>query len=1160
MRETKNHRLCDFILRNLVIFIMTMFFLLVSGMHSYASNKVINEPGTMTSDNILEQRKVTGTVTDSDGKPLPGVTVLVKGTRIGAITDANGNYSVDAEESQILEFSFIGMKTIDRPASSLVINVSMEQDVFAVDAVVVTALGVKRDRKSLGYAISRIEGEVLTVAGNPVNPLESLHGKAPGVTIRQSVSGPTGGIDINIRGNSALEFESSTRPLIVVDGVPIHDQESAIVDNKEYKGDYGAGINDLNASDIESIEILKGAKASVLYGSQGANGVVLITTKSGKGSKGIGVEVNYQYSLNKPKSYMELQNEYGSGLNEYDWNYLDIDGVEVPAINGTPQNFGPKFDGRDLLYWDGVTRPYQAYPNNFMFFYQNGHTQSTNAAISSSGDFGHTRLSYTNYDYQGITPDFYQKKNTVSFAGQANISDRISLDYATNLYDIKTHNRLTDWAVGMVNGINRDLPWDELARDRAYLINDPDNPNYGYLADEAYREQEDPNFVDGIIQSYYPIQQAYNALWKRDMNSALDDKFHIIGSLRPTIRFNEWLYFVGQASLDYTQIDYTTETSPTSIYPGIVGAAYRVQKESNRIEEYRAFLNFEKDFTIAGKTLNVFAFGGPSYRNVKNDKMFVSTSDREGDAFTYADWFHIHNQNTEGWPTSKYMNEVRDFSFGENSMYSLIGVTTFTYNYKYTLELNARNDWTSTLLAPNNSYFYPGAAITYDFTTEAKKLLPKLQFGKIRTSFADVGRDAPSRYFAYQSLVSGQVNGTDVLYADVSKNLYASLLKPERKREWEIGTEISFFSGNRLMLDASYYINHVYDQLISVNLTPMSGASSIKINAGDIKNWGYELQLAGTPVMTKGLRWDLVLNVANQYNKILELYPGLPEKEVKNLNHGLRVMAKEGERSGNIYGIGPRYVESGEFEGQPIVEGSGVSYNLDGENEILVGNIYPDIVGGFTSNLNYKGFNLTMMIDYSFGATLYSWPNYALKGTGTSMESLEGRDEAHGGLAYYIDADGNNIPWDHNQAAPAESVDGYVYHDGIVLEGVQEDNSNPDEPVYTKNETIVSAASYYYNNFVFWTNGQLLDAVNDKYDNDYIKLREVSLSYKFPQKITSKLSMKKLSVGVFARNLGYLYKTLPNFDAESASGTKAFTGSYVIPSAQYYGFKLSCGF
>lgn len=1127
---------------------------------------------------------VSGKVSDESGNTLPGVNVIVKGTTKGVVTDIDGNYKLDIPEGSVLVYSFIGYLTREVEVSGQsVIDIALQVDATELDEVVVTAMGVMRDRKSLGYAISKVEGKDLVKAGNPVNPFSILQGRASGVNVRQSVSGPTGGVEINIRGTNALEFEANTRPLFVIDGVPMHDTESQIFDgggNAERKGDYGSGINDLNALDIESIEVLKGAKAAVLYGSAGGNGVILVTTKKGSKSQGFGVEVNYQYSVERPKNYIDFQNEFGTGENEYAFmdfgtgtdNWIDVDGTNTLVQPARNLNFGPAFAGNedvDLLYWDGVTRKYQAYPNNYMFFYDNGHTMSTNFSVTNGGDYGNTRFSYTNYDYQGIVPDFFQKKNTFSFAGKLNVSSKVSLDFSTNYYNVKTQNRISEWAVTQVSGINRDAPYEELIANEKYKITDPNDPNFGYLYTDTYRNDFDPDYVDGILRDpWYPELPMARQFYGRQSDRYVDQKSHLIASIRPTVHFTDWLYFVGQASMDLTNTDIENKENPTEISPTILGGEYRVQKEKAYNQEFRAFLNFDK--TLVNDRLKIFAMGGATYSRLFKDKLYAGLYTNTEGGLIYADWFNLSNQlvapDVNYWPqTSDQVGNVRGYTTDERKLYSVLGLATFTWDKIYTLELNARQDRTSTLHPDNNTYFYPGAAFTWNFTEKAKNIVPFLQFGKLRTSFADIGRDAPSTYFAsnFAFRAGNAVNGTDALRVQAPETLFGGTIKPERKRELEIGTELNFFKGNRLSADFSYYTNNVYDQIMSVTLHPYTGANAIKVNAGDVKNWGYELLLRGVPIQTSDFRLDMTLTMASQHNKIVELFPGLPQKVITSVGHGVQVVAREGEKSGNVYAKGPRIVEEGEFAGREIVAPSGVEYDLNLDDDILVGNIYPNFLGGFSTNLSYKGFNLGMFLDYSYGATVYNFADYVMKGTGTTQQSLFGRNEQYGGLGYYIDDTSfEKIPIGHNDAAPSNALDGLVYHDGIIMNGVQEDASDPENPLYSENDVIVSAAEFYgtaNGNYIFTTGGQILDGVHNRYDNDYVKIREVTLSYTFPYTLVQKLSLQNLSMTLFARNLGYLYKTMPNFDAEASTGTKTFRGEDVLPSTQSFGFQLSFG-
>ncbi|MEN8118500.1 MAG: SusC/RagA family TonB-linked outer membrane protein [Bacteroidota bacterium] len=1090
------------------------------------------------------QQTVTGTVTGEDGLGIPGVSVVQKGTMNGTITDIDGNYSLSVPANSILVFSFVGMTTVDERVDNRTnINVTLTTDEIGIDEVVVTAQGIRRDRKSLGYAISSIKAEELTIAGTTQNPVMALYGKAAGVSIRQSAAGPTGGININIRGAAGLQSDAKTRPLFVVDGVPIFDENTSLTQGT----DYGSGINDINAEDIESIEILKGAKASVLYGSEGANGVVLITTKSGgKVRDRLNVNVSYQTTIEEPRTFIEFQNTYGSGGSIYDVNEIEA-GQSYPEAIYSISNFGPAFDEtQQRIWWDGVARPYVARPNNYNFLFSNGFSNQVNAAVAKSGDFGSVRLSVTNKDYEGIMEELSQKNNTVSFSGNFKFSNKLSVETSMNMFNIKTHNRPSNMLGFFVDGVDRGAPFQEFIENDDYLYNDPENKNFGYrkqLGEEGYPT------------GYYSLKDYQNFTWSRRNNSNLDEKMHLIAMVRPKYRINDWLSVSGQASLDYTDTDYTTKNRETLVYPELVGGSYRYARRNTQIEEYKGFVNFFKSFM--DNRLDVVAMAGTAYKSVSENYITVSTASVGAPSgFNFPGWYHLNNQNPAGWPAANNRSKVRNNSFGENSLYGVFGVVTLTWDSKYTLELNARNDWSSSLPPDNNSYFYPGVAFTYDASDLLKSVVPSLQFGKFRASWADVGRDAPSRYYAYNSYSAGVISGTDAQSVSVPSSLFAGALMPERKRELEFGTEMAFFKNNRLGLDFSFYTNSVYDQIMAVPLSQSTGASEIKINAGQVDNWGYELQINAVPVLKKDFRWDMTFTTANQFSEVVKLYPGITQKNVNSMRGKVYVMAKEGERVGNLYGTGLKM----DPDGNRIVSADGSSYKLDEKNEVLLGNVFPSFMGGFNSTIKFKGFSLYAHIDYSFGASMYSETNQWLSANGTSVQSLEHRDEEHGGIAYYIDSETNErVPWEHGQAAPAASANGNVYHDGIILEGVTEVKDADGNVIgYEENNNIVPVSAYY-GGFVSWAN-EAINAVDLKYKNDYIKLREVSLAYSIPKNLVNKLKLSSASVSLFARNVGYLYKTVPNLDSEAFMGTNTYFEASAIPSTRTWGLKVALGF
>lgn len=1111
--------------------------------YTIIDRKIILAPDYLTEVPEVPLRIITGTVSFTNGAPIPGANIVVTGTTRGTTTDNNGKYSIDVPDGAAsLTFSFVGMEPQTVVIGSLTqINVTMAESAIGLQEVVVTALGIKRDRRSLGYAISTINGKELTVAGNPQNPILALYGKAAGVTIRQSASGPLGGININIRGAAGLQADAKTRPLFVVDGVPIFDENTGLHISST---DFGTGINDINPEDIESVDILKGAKASVLYGSEGANGVVLITTKSGgKIPDRLNVNLSYQTSVEQPLLYVEFQNKYGNGNNIYDVQNI-TQGQSYPSANTGMLNFGPAFDAtQQRVWWDGVARPYEARPNNYDFVLKNGSNNQVNVSVDKSGDFGNARLSFTNMDYKGVQDNLWQKKNTTSFSGTFKLSKKFTVETVINLFNVKTNNRASS---AVTSNTARDAPFQEFVESKDYLINDVADKNYGYK-----RDLEGSSYPTNNYGLFFFATQA----WNRNKNSSLDDKFHLIGSVRPTYRINDWLSVTGQASLDYTDTDFTNKNSVERVYPNLYGGYYSFARRNTKIEEYKGLVNFYKSF--ANDLLDVSAFVGTSFKNVSESYINVATSSiGSSSGFNYPNWYNINNQNPAGWPNSSYMDQVRGNYFGQNSLYGLFGVATLTWNSKYTLELSARNDWSSTLPPGNNSYFYPGVAFTYDATDVFQGFLPSLQFGKFRASWADVGRDAPSRYYAYNSLTAGIIEGTDAQSVSSPMSLFAGDLLPERKREIEFGTEMSLFKGNRLGLDLSIYTNTVYNQIMAIPLSASTGASEIKINAGEVSNWGYEVQVTGTPVLKNKFRWDMTFTTANQYSRVKKLYPGISQKIVNSMRGQVNVIAREGERIGNLYGTALNL----DPDGNRIVSANGASYGLDATKQVLLGNVFPNFMGGFNTTLSYKGFSLYAHIDYSFGASMFSETNQWLHYCGTGLQSLKNRDEENGGLAYYVDnATGKNIAWQHGNAAPAEARDGLVYHDGLILNGVVPVTDSQGQITgYEKNTNIVPVSAYYAT-FVSWAN-EAINAVDLKYKNDYVKIREVSLSYQLPHNLIKKLKVNNVNIGLFVRNLGYLYRTLPNLDAEAYMGTNTFFEASVIPSTRSLGMSLSIGF
>jgi len=1063
---------------------------------------------------------VNGVVRETNREPVPGVSIRVKNATIGTATDAEGKYSITVPSANtVLIFSFIGYEATEETVGNRrTIDVILSESATVIDEVVVTAMGVKRDQRALGYATSTIKASDLVIAGNTVNPLTTLYGKAAGVGIQAGAAGPTGGVNIKIRGAASLESSSKTRPLFVVDGVRIYDKESNM-SQRDYDPlnsfDYGSGINDINPEDIESIEILKGAKASVLYGSEGANGVVLITTKRGAKTRGLGVTLSYQHTLEKPFSYIDWQNEYGTGSSTI-WPTLP-EGQTIRKISNDRYSFGPKFDGSPIQFFDGSINPYQAYPNNFNDLFRNGSSDQLNVAIAGGNEKGNMRVSYTNFNYNATLENHWQKRNSLSITGQMQVSDFASFEISTNTFYTQTHNRLGNLQDLIAWGVHRDYDYKKLKA--IYLTED------GYMNKELYQD-------GGLPRSSLYLLDLW---WNQNQNSNTDSRINNNTSVRATLRFTPWLYFVGQAGFNIQNTDMTRENPIRYTNPN-QGGQYRFQRDNAVTQEYTGFLNFEKGFL--NDDLNVHIFAGPSYNSLTDNTIYVSTYG----GLNYPGWYSL--ANGQSFPGQANAGNVRGHSRGSDFSYGVLGQAVFSWKNIYYAEISARNDWSSTLPPANNSYFYPGVSFSWNFNEIFA--IPHLNYGKLFTSFADVGRPA-SRYFALKSYDIGFLQLLpDVTSVSGPSDLFAGDLKPERKREFEIGLSSRWFK-NRTEFNFSYYTNNIYNQIMSVPLTNSTGANNIRINAGNVSNWGYELYLKGTPVMTNDYKWDITWTMANQYSKVIKLYPGITRKPLGG--GGFAVVADEGKRYGEIL----MYDYVRDDNGNRVVNNNGL-YDLDRDAMKPVNkNISPDFFGGLMSSFFWKGFNAYVGLDYKFGGSIFSYSNYYLTALGETKNTLKYRDESHGGIAYYV-ADGQRIRCEHNlQQGPNGET---VFHNGMILKGMKKNSDGS----YSPNDIIANSTDYYRSFLSDMSDAFQPDAL---YRNDYIKLREVSIGYTLPKKWSEKVMMQKVNLALNARNLFYLYKTIPNIDVESTLGTSgenSYREQSFYPATRTYGFAINVSF
>lgn len=1081
----------------------------------------------------MAQQSVTGTVTDEgDGLGIPGVSVIEKGTSNGTVTDVDGKYSLIVPADAVLVFSFVGLSTVGEEVNGRsVIDVIMTATTVGIDEVMVTALGVRKEAKALGYAVSKVGTDRILASGTPSNALQSLYGSAAGVQVAATASGPSGGMKINIRNAVSFDANSTTRPLIVVDGVPIHDENTSIGYGATSR-DNGTGINDINPDDIASFEILKGAKASVLYGSEGANGVVLITTKSGVKSKGLGVSASFTTSWDNAAFLPELQRDYGTGrspsTSETDAQgfYLDENGQRTLDYAG--QAFGPKFDPNVTLnWWDGSSRKWEPQSSDiYKDLFNQGRQTTTNVALSSSSDKGSMRFSYTNMQLSPTTPAGAYTKNTFSISASYNLNEYISVKYTGNYFvseNLNAANASTFDAQGSrasLGAYSADIDVNLLRN--TMLTED----GYNYFANPENRL---------LISN--GRRSVVSFFWDQEQNESIFNRLHNIQSLTVDLKANEVWSATLMGGLDLTNERdvYKGKLQDPALIGPNSGSSFSDKSRNIRKTYGQGMINFDKTFS----DINLSGFVGGAIR--QNYYEMKGATVQGG--MVIPNFFSFSNMPSGEQPIYNYDN-------GEDILYSVLGSAQVAWKNEVYVEVQARNDWSSILPPGNNSYFYPGVSATW-IMSESLELPAILDFTKVRASWADVGRPGP-RYFSNVNYGVSQSGAGYILsppsdLPPMDENGIPNL-KPERKREFEVGFETYLFSNQRVGIDFSYYKSNTYDQIMAVTAPPGMGVSRIRMNAGDVSNRGWELALKTKPVVTNDFSWNLDFTFSSTKTKVEKLDGELTSLTLWSTN-GLNAVAEVGgeyglvyQQRGNRHYINPSDPNDPN-NGKRIVSANGGSYEYNSNSTKMVGKILPDVVGGVFTSFNYKNFRLIANMDYSFGALFISETETYMMAAGVLSETLDYRDAATGGIAYHI-ADGVKV-------AGQDPNGGNTYNDGVLLDGVYP-NGNP-------NDKVVSADDYYYDSY--FSNGFFPE--DRLFKSDYIALRNIALDYMVPTSASSKIGLTDLTLSVFGNNVAYLYKAAPNSIPESSNGTGWGSSSYgttALPSQRSFGMAIKIKF
>ncbi len=1078
------------------------------------------------------QQTVTGTVADEDGLGIPGVSVVQKGTGNGTITDVDGKYALTVPGDGTLVFSFVGMTTVEEQVGGRsTIDVTLLTDAVGIDEVVVTALGIRKEAKALGYAVSKVAEDRIMASGTPANALQSLYGSAAGVQVASTASGPSGGMKINIRNAVSFDPSSTTRPLIVVDGVPIHDENTSIGYGSTSR-DNGTGINDINPDDIASFEILKGAKASVLYGSEGANGVILITTKSGKKSKGLGVAASFTTSWDNAAFMPELQNTYGTGRSPSNGEtdaqgyFLDENGERTLDYSGGA--FGPKFDPSvQLNWWDGSKRPwvgrgYSIYDDMF----RQGRQNTSNVALSSSSDKGSMRVSYTNMQLTPTTPAGQYDKNTFSVSASYKLNDYISVKYTGNYFTSKNLNAAnagtfdSQGARSSLGAYSADIDVD-LVKD--YIITDD---GYNYFANPNLK-----NFFSNGRRSVVGF------FWDQQQNESEFKRQHNIQSLTLDIKVNDMISATLMGGMDNTteRNIYRGKLQDPSLIGPNSGSAFTDRSRDIRKSYGQGMINFDKDVS----DFNISGFVGGAIR--KNYYEMKGASVQGG--MVIPNFFSFTNLPSGVQP-------IYNFDNGEDVLYSVLGSAQVSWKNELYVEAQARQDWSSILPPGNNSYFYPGMSATW-IASSSLDLPEIVEFAKLRASWADVGRPGP-RYFSNVNYGVSASGGGYILsppshLPPMDENGIPNL-KPERKREYEVGFETYLFTNQRIGADFSFYKSNTYDQIMSVTAPPGMGVSKIRMNAGDVSNRGWELAIKTKPIYTRDFKWNVDMTFASSKTKVERLDGELSAHTLWSTN-GLNAVAEVGGEYGLVYQQKgwQHYINPSDpndpNNGKRIVNSGGTAYNYNSKSSKMVGKLLPDVTGGLFTSFTYKNVRVIANMDYSFGALFISETETYMMASGILEESLAYRDEASGGIAYHMEGG--------KKVAGVAPGGGDTYYDGVLLDGVR--------PNGDANDKVVSAEDYYYNSY--FSNGFYPE--DRLFKSDYIALRNVAIDYMVPGRYSKMVGLNDLTVSVFGNNLAYLYKAAPNSIPESSNGTGWGSSSYgttALPTQRSLGMSIKVKF
>ncbi len=1025
--------------------------------------------------NLLQAQtsEVRGKVTDDAGVALQGVSVTLKGTKTGTSTGADGTFRIMAPAAGTLVITNVGLATTEvNIQGRSFIDVQLSKSSQALDEVVVTALGIRKSRNQVAYAAQQVAGEEVSKT-RTANFINNLSGKVAGLELRQTNT-LGGSTNVTLRGVKSIT--GNNQALFVVDGVPFDNANNNSANQRTGRGgfDYGNAAADINPDDIESITVLKGAAASALYGSRGSNGVILITTK--KGSRGLGITVNSGVSFNSidKSTFAKYQKDYGGGYGAYYEDpsglflFRDIDGngtKDLVTPLSEDASFGAKFDPTKMVFqWDafdpsspnfGKARPWLAAANDPSTIFEKPVNFNNSIYIDGSTDKGSFKLGYTRTDDKGIMPNSKVTKNLINFGSVYNITSKLSAGGSINFSNIVGLGR---YGTGYddKNLMTNFRQWWQT------------NVDIKEQKDAYFRNKKNVTWNWADPTDLVPIYWD-NPYFTRYENYENDTRNRYFGNVNVNYKITDWLNALGRISLD----SYSELQEERQAVGSVTTSSYSRFNNNYRETNYDLMLNFDKNVST---DLNLKALLGTNIRKQRIESISATTN---GGLIVPKIYSLSNSANPVNAPIETDQRK---------EIVGLFAGSTLSWKNTLTLDATVRRDASSTLPKGNNQYYYPSVSFGYVFS----KSLPTaewLSFGKLRTSYAEVGADAPF-YSTKDAYAIVNPFGSNAQASVQGTRNNANLL-PEKTKSFEVGLEMSLFK-NRAGLDFTYYNAESFNQILPTTVSTATGYNSKFLNAGTIVNKGIELSVYGTPVQTRDFSWTMNVNFTRNRNKVESLFEGSSNLLLATFQGGVSINATLGQPYGTLRGSNFVYHASGQRQ----ILANGRFQQSTTANEVI-GNPNPDWIGGLNNSLKYKNFGLSWLIDVRQGGDLFSLDLYYGLATGQYQETA--------GL--------NDLG---NPSRNALTAGGGIINQGVYADG---------KPNITR-VTNAEFGTYGY---------RRLPAAGFIYDASYVKLREVVLTYSLPKSILSKINaFKGIDFNLIGRNLWIIHKNLPYADPEES--------------------------